>query len=233
MAITVQALITRSLRLLSEINSGQAPTLNESNDALVSLNTMLDAWRRDRLLCYALQEQAIPLTQGMMTQTVGPTGGFVTTRPVKVESARVDVGVISYNVKIIEEQEYSIIGLKTQQQSYPLRMWYQPSFPNATIYLWPVPSQPCTLYISTWTPILPFVNLTDTISLPPGWERALTANLALEMAPEYQTDPADGLIKIAAESLKLLRRANSQPVRMYFDNSLLGSANYYSNGQPV
>lgn len=233
MATTVQLIITRALRLLSEINSGAAPTASESADALTTLNAMLDSWRNDRLMCYALREEAIPLIQGNITRTIGPTGDLVTTRPVKIESARVDVGLISYPVKVIQEQEYSMIGIKTQQQSWPMRMWYQCSFPNGTIYLWPVPAQSCTLYVTTWTTVLSFAALTDAVSLPPGWEQALATNLAIQMASEYATQPSAMVMKMAADSLKLIKRVNNKPVRMYFDNSLLTGATYYTNGNPI
>ena len=92
MATTVNLIITRALRLLSQLNSGVQPTISEQGDALSTLNAMIDSWRNDRLMCYALQEEAIPLTQGVATYTIGPTGALVTTRPVKIESARVDAG---------------------------------------------------------------------------------------------------------------------------------------------
>ena len=233
MATTVQLIINRALRLLSEINSGSTPTVSESSDALVTLNAMLDSWRNDRLMCYALREEAIPLVAGNITRTIGPTGDLVSTRPTKIESARVDVGTISYVVKTIEEQEYASIGLKTQQQSWPLRLWYQPSFPNGTVYLWPVPAQSVTLYVTTWTPVLSFATVSDAVNLPPGWEEALATNLAINIAPEYGTQPAQTLMKMAMDSLKNIKRLNNRPVRMYFDNSLLSGATYYSNGNPI
>jgi len=233
MATTVNLIITRALRLLSQLNSGVQPNVSEQSDALSTLNAMLDSWRNDRLMCYTLQEEAIPLTQGVATYTIGPTGALVTTRPVKIESARVDAGGISYEVRKMDEHEYANIGLKTQQQSYPLKFWYQPTFPNGTIYLWPVPSQAAVLYVTTWFPILSFVTVNDTVSLPPGWEQALTTNLAIEMAPEYEMEASSTVQKSAMQSLKNIKRVNNRAPRMYFDNSMLTGASFYSNGNSL
>lgn len=233
MATTVNVIITRALRLLSQINSGIAPTVGEQVDALFALNAMLDSWRNDRIMCYALQEEAITLVQGVSTYAIGPTGAIVTTRPVKIESARVDVGTISYEVKKIEEHEFANISVKTQQRAYPLKFWYQPLFPNGVVNLWPVPGQAATLYVSTWVPVLAFATINDTVSLPPGWEQAITTNLAVEMAPEYEMEAPATVKNMALTSLKRIKRLNARTVRMYFDSSLSGGASFYSNGNPI
>lgn len=212
----VQGVIDRAARLLGQIEPNTSLDADESADALVALNDLIDSWRNEELLVYARQEESLTLVSAQGSYTIGPGGDLGTTRPVRIESAYVLDGVNSYpNISIIEDDEYDAIPNKTSQSTWPDRINYRPTMPAGTLYVFPVPNAASVLKLMTWTVLAEFSGLTDTISLPPGFRKALTANLALELAPEYETEVSQSLLKMATESKASIKRINSRPIKAY------------------
>lgn len=211
---TGQTIINRALRLLGQLESGQSATPNETADALTSLNAIIDSWRNERLMCFAMQDEAIPLVSGNANRLIGPSGDYVTTRPVQIEAAYVIYSATSIPVRIVNEEEYAAIPDKTATSTYPERIYYQPSMANGTIYLHPVPNASSSLHIITRTPFTVFTSATDAIGLPPGWEEAFATNLAISIAPEYETRPSPEVVKAAIDSKANIKRVNSRPIKM-------------------
>lgn len=213
---TAQTIITRAIRLIGQIPSGDSPSSDESNDGLTALNAMLDSWQNEKLLCYAIRDESIALSATNTSKTIGPTGDLVSTRPIKIEGAYVTVSNYNYHVRIINELEWASITARSTVAAWPDRIYYEPDMPNGTIYLYPVPNASSTLHILTRTPLTAFSTLSTTVSLPPGWERALTFNLALEIASEYEdANPPPFVVATAAKSLAAIKKGNSRPLRAY------------------
>lgn len=207
---TVADRIGRALRLLSEIESGEDPTDDELADGLVALNGMLDSWRNDNLLAYAKQQETVTLSASDSSYTLGPSGDLVTTRPVAVLEAWIRDNGIDYPVTIINEADYAAISDKTTQSNWPDTLLFRPTFPNATVIVYPVPDATRSLILVTQVVVGQYTATTDTVTLPPGWEAAIDFNLAIELAPEYQATPSPAVIRRAQETLAGIKRANIQ-----------------------
>ena len=72
MAITALQLITNSMRLLGAVASGESPTTDEQNDALVVLNDLLDSCNNKGLVVFANSNSAFSLIGGQQSYTIGP-----------------------------------------------------------------------------------------------------------------------------------------------------------------
>ena len=81
---TARDLIKRSLRRIHVLDADEEPTDAEANDALESLNEMLDLWAANKSYVYATQENDHVWTASAQSQTIGSGGDFNTTRPVKI-----------------------------------------------------------------------------------------------------------------------------------------------------
>ena len=210
---TVQNIIDRAYRLLGQLNLGESADTNESANLLTALNAMLDSWRNERLMCYAVQDQTIPLVSTNATRTVGPSGDLITTRPITIEGAYIVYSNVSVPVRVIEYDEWAAIPAKTTTSTYPGFLYYQPTMPDGTINLWPIPSGSSTLHILTWTPVLSFASVGLTVTLPPGWEDALAANLAIYIAPEIPVDPRPTVIGMARNTKSMIKKANVRVIK--------------------
>lgn len=212
-------IISRALRLNGSLGSGEVATANEIADGLDALNAMLDSWWNERLAVFAIQDQSFALTSGTADYTIGPSGVFVTGRPLKIENAFVRLSGVDYAVDIIDQTRYADINVKSLT-GIPFQLYYEPTMPNGVIHLFYVPSDGQTLYISTRRQIQNFVTATDTISLPPGYVDALPYNLAVRIAPEYQKAVAPAVATAAAETKANIKRLNSTPPQQSVSDAL-------------
>lgn len=216
--VTVIDIIKRAFRLIGVYSIGEAPTADESNDALEALNAMLDEWANESLMIPVTTLDSISVTSGVATYTIGSSGGTVSNRPVKISSATyLQHGAISYPLEILTDDEYANIGYKGLAGFIPCALVYHADMPNATITLYPTPSDAMTLKLYSIKQLNVFENLTDEIALPPGYENAIVYNLAKDLAGEYEAGvPASVLARAKTTKLKL-KRTNFEPLMLTVD----------------
>lgn len=210
---TAQSRINRAMRLVGALASGESPSADETTDVLAALNGMLDAWRNERLMVYAIQDEALSMTGGDGSYTIGPSGDLNTTRPVKIESAFVRSNGVDYPVDPLTASEYAAIPDKASQSYIPEWFYYAPTMATGTLKLYPVPSASNTLYLQTWVPLASIHSAETTVTLPPGWEDAIDYNLAVRIAPEFEKNPSAIVLQIAAETKAQVKRINAVTIK--------------------
>lgn len=213
---TGTSLFTRSLRMLGILGSGQSPTTNQLADGLVAINALLDSWRTENLFTYATVETLLTLTSAKQTYTVGTGGDVNIVRPVKFDDAFVTQSSVDSGVDIITRDEWDAISFKTDSSPIPEKIFYNPTMAGSlgTLYVFPVPSAANVLHLISWVPFAQLVAMTDTITLPPGYDRAISASLAIEIAPEYPgSTVTPELVGIAREAKGNIKRTNITPIK--------------------
>ena len=73
-----------------------------------------------------------------------------------------------------------------------------------------------------------FATLSTVYAFPPGYERAIRANLALELAPMWDREPAAALVQRAMQSLVAIKRANRRTRTLSVDPMLVGRSAPYN-----
>lgn len=209
---TAQEMINSSLRLIRVLAAGETPDASMSNDALQVLNDMLEEWTITKYLTPQYLTESFDLVSGQASYTIGTTGDFSTTRPVRIESAYVRDGSNDYTLRIVDYDEYNRIVAKSNSTNLPTVLYYDTSYANGTIKLYPEPSDSTVdLFITSWKPFAT-ATLTGEIALPPGYNKAIKYNLAIELGPEYGKT-VDGVVFDQAEksksALKLLNSLGS------------------------
>lgn len=214
--------INRALRLIGVLAEGETPSSDTSNDALTALNQMLDSWSTERLTVFCTQDQVFTWPANQATRTIGPTGNFVGNRPVRLEDSTYFVlDGTSFPIQIVNELEYNSIPVKDTASSYPSLLLLEPSFPNSTMTVYPVPSQDLSWHFISVSELSQPTTLTTALSFPPGYLRAFTFNLAVELAPEFGVEPSPQVQRIAMVSKRNLKRINNPMDMMQFPTNLI------------
>lgn len=212
MATTAADQINGALRLIGMLAEGEVPSAATSQDALLALNQMIDSWTTERLSIFSTIDQVFNWPPGTRTRTLGPSGDFVGERPVLLDDSTYfrDASTnVSYGIKFINQEQYNNIAVKTVTSTYPQILWYNATYPNIEIYLYPVPSRVLEFHFVSVDPLTQPAALDTNLAFPPGYLRAFRYNLACELAPEFGVEPSAQVRRIAMYSKRNLKRINN------------------------
>jgi hypothetical protein len=196
------------MRLIGVLSKGETLSSSDAADGLEALNAMLDSWRNERMMAYAIKDESLTLVATQSSYTIGTGGDLSTTRPVRIEGAYVRSSDIDYPVEMLDAKQWAAIEDKTSTSDWPDYAYYQPTMSTGTLYVYPVPTAGNTLHVLTWTPFTAFA-LADTVTLPPGYEEAMATNLAPRLAPEYGVSVSAEVVAMARDSKANIKRVNS------------------------
>ncbi len=186
---TVRDLITAALLDLGALASGETPTGAEASDAFRRLNLLVESWRLESLLVYAIDTVTLTLT-GAAGYTWGPSGTINGTRPVKLEHAvqrqGSGAGALDFPLAVLTDVEYEAIGLKSLASSPARWIYLDRAYPLASLFLYPIPPAGDTVILYPWHPLSSFASLDTTVALPPGYEIALQNALSIQLAPMFR-----------------------------------------------
>lgn len=223
---TAGDLINGALRLIGQLAEGETPSAETSNDALVALNQMLDSWSTERLSVFSTQDQVFTWPAGQRFQTLGPTGDFIGNRPVQLDDSTFfrDAGTgVSFGIKIINQQQYDGIAVKTVTSTYPQVIWLNMDIPNIQMYVYPVPTRDLEWHFISIDELVQPATLATALLVPPGYLRAFRFNLAVEIATEFGIDPPANVARIAMSSKRTLKRINNPEDIMSLPYSIVGT----------
>jgi len=223
---TAGDIINGSLRLLGVLAEGEVPSAETSQDALNAMNQMIQSWNTERLSTFSTQDQVFTWPAGLISRTLGPSGNFVGNRPILLDDSTYfrDASTnVSYGIKIINQQQYDGIAVKTVTSTYPQVIWLNMNFPDIEMYVYPVPTRPLEWHFISVDELTQPANLATELHFPPGYLRAFRYNLACEMAPEFGVEPSPQVSRIAMTSKRNLKRINNPDDIMSMPYSLVAS----------
>ena len=204
--------INGAMRLIGMLAEGETPSAAASQDALSALNQMIDSWNTERLSVFSTQDQIFTWPASTQSRTLGPTGDFVGNRPVLLDDStyfRDAATNVSYGIKMINQQQYNGIAVKTVTSTYPQVLWINMTYPDVEMYVYPVPLRPLEWHFVSVQELTQPATLATTLSFPPGYLRAFKYNLACEIAAEFGVEPSPQVQRIAMTSKRNLKRINN------------------------
>jgi hypothetical protein len=83
------------------------------------------------------------------------------------------------------------------------------TFPNAEMFIYPRPTQDLEWHFVSVQELNNPATLSTILYYPPGYLRAFTYNLAMEIAPEFGVEPSPQVQRIAMTSKRNLKRINN------------------------
>lgn len=167
--MTVENLIDAALVDAGVIDPGETPAPEERADGFQKLNDLLAS----------LSAQALPVWE-TVRDSVAMTGAAtypLTTRPLKIKSGFLDNGGVETPYDVVTPEEWG-------RADRTRVLLYDGNFDTPTIRPRPAPSSG-NMILYVLREITQFAAQSETISMPAGYQRALRALLAVELAASY------------------------------------------------
>ena len=231
MSTTAGDQINGALRLIGQLAEGETPSAATSQDALTAMNQMIDSWSTERLAVFSTQDQVFSWPPGAISRTLGPTGDFVGNRPVLLDDStyfRDPANNISFGIKILNQQQYNGIAVKTVTSTYPQVIWINMNYPDIEMYVYPVPTKVLEWHFVSVSELTQPATLATVLSFPPGYLRAFRYCLACEIAAEFGVEPSPQVSRIAMTSKRNLKRINNPDDIMSLPYSIVGTRQRYN-----
>lgn len=228
---TVLEQITDALVTVKALAVGETAPASMTTDALTKFNDVLDSLTLQNLAVYTNLVTTFPLSANVGSYTIGPTGAVVSQRPPFLETAYVTLQGADFPLELHTDEEYAALSLKSQS-GLPQWVIYNPDYPNATIVLWPVPSQAMTMTIYQNKVFTNAATIFDTFDMPPGYRRMIRLLLAWELSSDYPGLTGAELEKLESDTkvaVGLVKRNNKKPALLRSEVASLdcsGGGNY-------
>lgn len=231
---TVSDSVASALKRIGVLGAGETADSDDSADALTALNTFLDGCKAERLLIPFIQRTTWTITANDGEYSVGSGGDINIDRPVFINEVRYNETSGSpdseYPLIKLTDDGYASWTQKAATATNPSHWYYRPTYASSrgTLLLLPVPTS-STLegVIYYGSPIATFTALSDTVTVPQGYQRFLETNLALELCPFYGKEPSPLLVQQARESKAVVKSANIPMMDMGMDAAVLGGRRAY------
>jgi hypothetical protein len=208
----VSEAINAAGRKLGVVVSGESMTDNQLADGLSALQAMLRSWAAEQINVFASVREEFTLTPGTYEYSLGESAAdFDTIRPNKILSGTIVEDDVTHYLDVIGSNKYNQVTLKTVQDT-PYYLYPNYTFPNITLYFYPVPSTADTLTLESLKPFTEtssFTATSDTLSFPSHYEEAIIYNLAIRLAPEFSKPISNEVLGIAISSHKRITTLNS------------------------
>lgn len=231
--MTGNALIASALRMIGVLPVGENPDAPSSQNALVILNQMLDAWTAEQLMIFNTTIDEFTLTPGTQTYTYGTGGTFNAVRPSKIERC----SIVSLNnpaqplelpIDYWSDAEWQAVPVKIITSTLPSAVYDDGDFPFRNLSYWPIPSIAVKTRIYRWEALTQFANLTTDYLFPAAYIEAVKYNLAIRFAAEWNAQPSAYVVGLASESKDRVKSANAYAPKLRCDPALTGDAGQYN-----
>lgn len=216
MADTALDIITDSLLDLGVLADGETPSASQAQGGLRKLNNMLDAWNIENLMVYGSIQNVFALTAGVGVYTLGSGGAFNVNWPVNITSAYMRntalpvTQTLDLPLWMYTDSEWQDEPLKQQTDTLPRGIYIDKTYPLQTVYLTPIPTTSQYSLVLWNNGMITTLALNDVFMFPPGYKRAITANLCIELAPGYEAQVSQATASIANSSKYDIRAFNLQ-----------------------
>lgn len=200
---------------IGAIDPNETPSGPEMSTGLAKFNRMIDAWNADQRYVYAVNFQQYTLIPNQQPTTIGPTGNFVVNqRPVKIQEANIILNGGGYSavrcpMAIRDADWWANKRAYAVQGTLPTDLYYEPDWPNGSLFIWIVPTVNYPIELVTWT-LLNQGQLNSTVCLPPGYLDAIVYSLALALGPSFQRPISPDLRELCRQAVQRIVGPNTQ-----------------------
>ena len=216
---TAGDIITLALKDAQIIDENETPSAALMSDALTTLNQMLGMWQMNDLYIYATTELTFTPT-GVESYTIGPTGADIAgTSPQRINYAFIEIDGVNYPMVTIlpTREDFEEIGITSVGSTYPDVIFYNNTYPNGTLFIYPKPSAG-TMHLGVDVQLPNYALAPDAFSLGIEYEMPVRFNLAKILVAMMGARLSQELNMLANTSLRALQRANVRIKELKVDN---------------
>lgn len=207
---TANQIIKRACLEIGAIDVTETVGGDEAQVCLDALNDLIDAWSTMPQAAYNNHEIVVSMAPSTFSLTIGPGQQIDTTRPIRIEGAYARYNNLDRPIEVIDDKsEWDAILIKQLGTSWPEALWYDGGLPTGNVYFWPQPSGTVSLHLTVLQYVSAYASLTTDQVLSRGYARALSLNLAIEIASMFKLEPSPSLARRASLAYRAIRRANS------------------------
>ena len=200
--MTAAQLVRSALRLLEVIGAGGEESAEEAADGLAVLQALLASWTAEELSIFAHNTQTVSLVVSDAEYTLG-------SRPQKILSAELLSGGMTFPVEVCGPARWAQVPDKAAVSSQTRAVICDYGFPTAVVKVAPIPAGSATLSLHCTTDLATLASGAATFSMPPGYERAVRFNLAVDLAAEFGRKLDPTVAAIATQSKNALQTLNA------------------------
>jgi hypothetical protein len=178
------ALCRRAAIEIGHLDPIETLSAGDADFILGTVNAVLNDWNAEREAVYSDVFTTYSTVGALSPHTIGPTGTLVTgQRPVTIDGAnRILAPGVRSPIRTDRDKAWwlaqSVPALAT---TIPTDLYYDATWPNGSIYFWPVPSGVFAVELMTRM-VLAALTLASTFTMPPGYENALMLTVAEQIA---------------------------------------------------
>lgn len=225
-------IITNALIEIGALAPGENADPSEAQFALTRLNKLVDSWNTKKVYIFNEELLDFLLVPNLQPHTIGPapTGNpppaaptfqITGSRPVRISNANIILNNVTPPVrnplKMRDKDWWANLRLQGIRTTLPSDLYYSPSWPNGSLFIWPVPSFAYGIELEVETILQGFNTLADTFSCPPGYPLALELTLAELLCPAFERQPSPVLVSAASEARRAVQGLNAPAPRIGLD----------------
>lgn len=212
---------------IGAIDPVEVPEGQEALDVEAQANILIDSWNAEGKYVWANTFFIGQLTPNIQPHLIGPSGtpnfnqaAGILQRPVKILDANILLNplagppwigqtTVRLTVRVHQDKGKWWASKKAPgiASVTPTDLYYEPDFPNGSMFVWVVPkvAYPLELLLQT---LLVQYQLTDTVSLPPGGLMSFVYSLAEMIAPDFDMPWTQGLEQLKRAALRRFTNLN-------------------------
>ncbi len=211
--VTALSLINAAAQEIGALASGEQLSSDDQAWVLQKLQRVIDTYNAKRTMVYANLFSAFTLTANLAPQTIGPTGTFVLNqRPVEIPSIGLvlNPGVNQVEIPLNKRDKdwWAAQLVKNVTSSVPTDFYYEPDWPNGSIYFWPVPNHVNGVLIQTRGVIGQMPTAAATFTMPPGYWDCIAYTLAIALCPSFERQASPELVGLQKDALRAVQSNN-------------------------
>lgn len=215
-------LITDALTEIRVARAGDVLSPEDQALGLLRLNRILDRLNLDEGGVWTVNFQTFTITPNLQPHTIGPTGTWtVPRRPQRIVGANLVLNTSTPNVlfpiRIVDDQWWLQQPVPALSTAIPEALYYSPDWTqdgtpdNGSCYFWPVPNTAYDIRLELAVTLAP-TTVTETFSLPPGYQELLTLMLAEDLSGSFGQPVTPDLARRVSQSKAAVLSRNVRPI---------------------